>query len=225
MNQILKLFMKSRSQAFALAVVATTSQLVFAAQDTMSASNSDRLKLVPSLGYSYFNITGSSSDFKSKSGSSAAVLVQMPMATSLEFESGLEYLETGAKLSADAGDGWSYELAKITVQQLAIPLRAKYNFNPESTGTRYFGKAGLTPTYLMSAKSETFLVGSENIKSSMNDIGVLTQAGLGADWGVDAITGRVSFDLTYSYGLTKVFKDSDGRSTGFQLNLGYVFLL
>lgn len=223
MNAFQKLVRTTRTQVLALAVLAAAPQWSPAAESTGLAAQSDRMKIVPSLGYSYFNITGSSSDFKSKSGNSAAVLVQLPVGSALEVESGLEYLETGAKQSIDFGF-LSLDTAKLDVKQLAIPIRAKYTFNPDSNGTRYFGKAGLTPTYLMSAKLDG-LGQSTDVKSSINDLGLLGQAGLGADWGLDAIAGRVTFDFTYSYGLTKVFKDDDGRSSGFQLQLGYAFML
>lgn len=223
MNPVLKLLKQTKAQALVLTVIIASAQFATAASSDMSASNSERLKIVPSLGYSYFNISGSSSDFKSKSGSSAAVLVQMPMTSNLEVESGLEYLETGAKQSLDFGF-LSLDTAQLEVKQLAVPVRAKYIFNPASQGTHYFGKAGLTPTYVIGAKMNA-LGQSSDVKSTLNDLGLLTQAGLGADWGLDSITGRISFDFTYSYGLTKVFKDADGRSTGFQLQLGYAFML
>lgn len=216
MNPFLKIVQKTKAHMVALAVLATLPQWAKAAETSA-------IKIVPSLGYSYFNISGSSFDFKSKSGNSVAVLAQMPMGANLEIESGLEYIETGAKKTFDIGF-LSVDTAKFDVKQLAIPIRAKYNFNPDSTGTHYFAKAGLTPTYLLSAKLEVPGETSD-VKSSMNDIGFLSQAGLGADWGLESIAGRVSFDFTYSYGLTKVFKDEDGRSTGFQLQLGYVYAL
>lgn len=225
MNPFLKFVQTSKTHVLALAVLAAAPQWSNAAESSNFSAHSERMKIVPSLGYSYFNITGSSSDFKSKSGGSGAILVQMPMSAELEIESGLEYLETGAKQTYDLGWGLSIDTAKLEVKQLTIPIRAKYNFNPHSNGTRYFAKAGLTPTYLMSAKMETPGGSSESVKSAMKDLGFLGQAGFGADWGIDAITGRITFDFTYSYGLTKVFKDEDGRSSGFQLNLGYAFLL
>lgn len=216
MNPFLKAVQRTKPYVVALTVLATLPQWA-------SAAEASRMKIVPSLGYSYFNITGGAGDYKSKSGSSAAILAQMPMGANLEIESGLEYLETGAKQTLDFGF-LSLDTAKLEVKQLAIPIRAKYNFNPDAPGTRYFAKAGLTPTYLLSAKVEG-LGESTDVKSSMNDIGFLSQAGVGADWGLEAIAGRISFDFTYSYGLTKVFKDEDGRSTGFQLQLGYVYAL
>jgi Outer membrane protein beta-barrel domain len=222
MNPFLKAVKRTKNHMLALAVLATLPQWSSAAESFSGAQN-NKMKIVPSLGYSYFNITGGTVDYKSKSGSSAAVLVQMPMNSDFEIESGLEYLETGAKQTLDFGF-LSLDTAKLDVKQLAIPIRAKYNFNPASTGTRYFAKAGVTPTYLLSAKVEG-LGESTDVKSSMNDIGFLGQAGLGADWGLDAITGRITFDFTYSYGLTKAFKDVDGRSSGFQLQLGYAFAM
>lgn len=222
MSPFLKIVQNTKTQMLVLALLAALPHGAFATESVSSAP-SERMKIVPSLGYSYFNITGTSADYKSKSGNSAAVLLQIPMNPELEVESGLEYIETGAKQSIDLGF-LSYDTAKLDVKQLAIPVRAKYNFNPTATGTHYYAKAGLIPTYLMSAKLEVF-GDSRDAKSSMNDLGLLTQAGFGADWGLEAMAGRIAFDFTYSYGLTKVFKDFDGRSTGFQLQLGYAFML
>ncbi len=190
-----------------------------------SSATLNQLKIIPSVGYSYFNITGSDDNYKSKSGGSAAALVQYPLMQSLEIESGLEYLETGAKQTLDFGI-FSLDTATLEMQQLTIPLRAKYTFNPQSENTQYYGKAGITPTYLMSAKMDSFTGSSADVKSTLNEWGLLTQAALGADWKLETVSGRVSFDLIYSYGLTKVFKDnSNGRLTGFQAQLGYVVSL
>ena len=195
-----------------------------AANESVTPAYVDHLKIVPSLGYTYFNVQGSPTDYKSKVGSSAAVLVQMPlMDGQMEIESGLEYMETGAKQTL-FGSGFFTIDATLDIKQVAIPIRAKYIFNPATSGTHYYGKAGITPTYVTSAKVDA-LGATGDVKSQLNDIGALTQAGLGADWGLDSITGRVSLDLTYSYGLTKVFKDSDGRATGYQLQAGYAFIL
>lgn len=195
-----------------------------AANESVSSPHADQLKIVPSLGYSYFNIQGSSSDFKSKGGTSAGVLAQMPiMNGQVELESGLEYLETGAKQTIDFGF-FSMDAMTIDIKQIAIPIRAKYIFNPTAVGTRWYGKAGLTPTYVVGAKAEV-PGASTDIKSDLTEVGVLTQAGVGADWNLEAMMGRVSLDLTYNYGLTKVFKNADGRATGFIVQAGYAFAL
>ncbi len=202
------------------------SQATGAVNESLSQSRADALKIVPTLGYSYFNIEGSAMNLKSKSGNSAAVLVQMPMmGGQVELESGLQYLESGAKESFDLGSGFSLTTMEINIKQIAIPLNAKYIFNPASEGTHWFGKAGLTPTYLVGAKEDSTFGGSQDVKSEMNTIGLLTQAGVGADWGVEAIMGRVSLDLTYNYGLTKVFKNQDGHATGYQVQAGYAIAL
>lgn len=229
----MKTFLKSAkgSQVKVLVLAACLSaipQLAMAStnESVSSPSRTEQLKIVPTLGYSYFNIQGSSTDYKSKAGNSLAVLAQMPiMGGQVELESGLEYLETGAKQTVDSGFfGLSIDTNTITIKQLAVPLRAKYVINPTAEGTHWYGKAGLTPTFVMSAKSEDALGGSTDIKSDLNSIGLLTQAGFGADWGI-AAAGRVSLDFTYSYGLTKVSKNEDGRATGFQIQAGYAFNL
>ncbi len=226
MKPFLQSVKSSKIKVLVLAVcLGAVPQLALAeANESVSSPRAEQWKIVPTLGYSYFNIQGASAAYKSKSGSSAAVLAQMPMmGGQIELESGLEYLETGAKQTLDFGF-FSIDAMTIDIKQIAVPLRAKYIFNPETTSTRWYGKAGLTPTYVVGAKAEV-PGASSDIKSDLNDIGVLTQVGLGADWGIDAVTGRVSLDLTYSYGLTKVFKNSDGRATGFQVQAGYAFAL
>lgn len=185
-----------------------------------------QMKVIPSLGYTYFNIQGSKDDYKSKSGNSAAVLVQMPLSDyGINFESGLEYLETGAKLTYDFGI-LSLDVASLKMAQLAIPLRASYTLNPSSTGTQYYVKGGMTPTYLVQAKLEDNINGvSTDVKSEMNDLGLLAQIGFGADWGHEVLNGRVHLDLSYNYGLTKIFKSTDGKSAGFHLQAGYAIAL
>lgn len=189
------------------------------ATEQITAGPANKMKLVPSLGYTYFNIQGGSQKYESKGGNSAAVLVQMPVQTDLEFETGLEYIETGAKQSASLGL-FSFDTTTVTVTNLALPLRLKYAFNsPHSEGTHWYGKAGLTPAYVMTAKVES-MGSSEDIKSDLNSINFLTQAGIGADWQV-AMGGRVNLDLSYNYGLNKVSKSDDGHSVGYQLQAGY----
>ena len=201
-----------------------------APSSSTSASKFNSMKIVPSLGYTYFNIQGAALDpsvtNSSKGGSSAGVLVQLPMmGKSLELETGLEYLETGAKQSADLFSIFSITLSETEINHIAIPVRAKYNFNPSSEGTQWYGKAGLTPTFVMTAKNTS--LGSEviDIKSDVNPFGVLTQAGIVADWALGLAGGRVSVDFSYNYGLTKVFKDAGGTSTGYLLQAGYIFSL
>lgn len=227
----MKTFLKSAkgSQVKVLVLAACLSAIpqlaVAATNESIGSSHTEQLKIVPTLGYSYFNIQGSAQDYKSKGGNSLAVLAQMPlMGGQMEVESGLEYLETGAKQTVDFGF-FSLDAVTINIKQLAVPLRAKYVINPTAEGTRWYGKAGLTPTFVMAAKADVAGGDSTDIKSELNSIGLLTQAGFGADWGVAAVAGRVSLDFTYSYGLTKVFKNEDGRATGFQIQAGYAFNL
>jgi hypothetical protein len=190
----------------------------FAAEQSVMNTN-EKLKLVPSLGYTYFNIQGGDTAYESKGGSSAAVLIQMPMNADLELESGLEYIETGAKQSVSFGI-FSFDTSNITIKNLAIPLRAKYSFNTtQAEGTHWYGKAGLTPTYVMAAELESMGT-TQDIKSELNSFNILTQAGVGADWQV-TMGGRVNVDFSYNYGLNKVSKNDNGRAAGFQLQAGY----
>ncbi len=225
MKMNLKFVKGIQAKVLVLACLAVIPQLALAVTNqVVSSAGHDELKLVPSLGYSYFNIQGATADYKAKGGNSAGILVQMPMTDSaIELESGLEYLETGAKQTFDFGF-LSIDAATLSIGQLAVPLRAKYIFNPTGAGTHWYGRAGLTPTYVMSAKSDV-MGQSADVKSDVNSFGVLTQAGIGAEWSNDMIPGRITMDLTYSYGLTKVFKIADGKASGFQLQAGYSFHL
>jgi hypothetical protein len=208
-----------------LACLTAAPQMSLAASNESVLKNNEQMKIVPTLGYTYFNIQGTSADYKAKGGNSAAVLLQIPMMNgNLDIESGIEYLETNARLSAEFGF-LSIDLATLAVKQIAVPIRAKYTFNPEAQGTHWFGKGGLTPTYLMSAKQDDINGVSTDLKSEMTSIGLLTQAGVGADWGFGNAPGRMSVDVTYSYGLTKAFKSEGGRAAGFQVQAGYAINL
>lgn len=188
------------------------------AQSNTSVLQGQGIKFVPTLGYSYFNITGTDVDYSSKGGNSAALLVQKMMNPAVEVESGLQYLEAGAKQSLDFGF-FSLDTAVVDIKMITIPVRAKYLFNPTSTGAHYFAKAGLAATYIVGAKA-TVLGESQDIKSDLNSLGAFAQAGLGADWEV-ASNSRVNVDVTYNYGLTKLSKESGGKLAGLEIQAGY----
>lgn len=206
-------------------------------QPSFGATGSSALTLKPSLGYTYFNIQGAAAgaqvegeegevaglDYKYKGGNSAGVIAQYALDDAFEVELGLEYVETGAKVGLDLNDFISLTAAELTVGSLFVPIRAKYNFNPKSDGTRFNVRAGLAPTYLLSAKSKESFGETRDIKSEMNSFGVMTQVGLGMDWQI--LSGRLAADFNYNYGLTKIFKDTNGKSVGYQLALGYVLSL
>jgi hypothetical protein len=204
-----------------------------AATQTSEIKFGREIKVTPTLGYNNLNIEGGSvqvegvgpSELKAKGGNSVGVLVQMPVKTrSLLFESGLEYMETSSKATIEALI-FSFETLSLKMSHLAIPLRAKYVFGDSSSqDTRYFVKGGLMPTILMSAKTNT-IDGEIDSKSNLNSMGLLAQAGLGGDWATSFYNGRVSLDLMYNYGLTKVFKEGSGRSSGISINAGYIIEL
>lgn len=183
-----------------------------------NVSQNEGLKFVPTLGYSFFNITGTDVDYKSKSGSSASMLVQKGYSPNLTLESGLQYLEAGAKQSLDFGF-FSLDTAVVDIKMLTIPVRAQYVFNPAASGARYYGKAGLAMTYIVSAKTKV-MGETQDIKSELNSLGAFAQAGLGADWEI-ASASRLNFDVTYNYGLTKLSKNEGGKLAGLELQAGY----
>lgn len=189
-------------------------------------STNQHIKLIPSLGYTYFNIQGADVDFKAKSGNSAAVLVLYPLAQyGIELESGIEYLETNSKITQEVFF-LSMDVASLNMSQIAVPLRARYTFNPNSESTHYFIKGGLTPTLLVKAQMEEHITGSsQDVKSEMNSLGLYSQIAFGADWGHEILGGRVHFDISYNYGLTKLYKSENGKSAGFQLQAGYAINL
>jgi len=186
-----------------------------------------RIKIIPTLGYTNFKLSGMRSEgsdtnslsFKSKGGNSIGVLSQIPIDEKLDFETGLEYFESGGSYTLDSGF-FSLTLAELKLSYLAIPLRAKYMFNsPNTEGFRYYGKGGITATYLTQAKYETFLGTSQDVKSDMNSVDVLLNGGVGLDW--QAAGGRANFDFNYNYGTQKVSKSAGGKAEGFMLQLGY----
>ncbi len=181
-------------------------------------SPTENVKFIPTLGYSYFNITGSDVDYSSKGGSSAGLLVQKAFSPTLSVESGLQYLEAGAKQSLDFGF-FSLDTVVVDIKMITIPVRAQYLFNPTSTGARYYGKAGVAATYVVGAEANV-LGESQDIKSELNSFGAFAQAGLGADWEI-ASESRLNVDVTYNYGLTKVFKNGGGKLAGLEVQAGY----
>lgn len=219
----------SKKTLFVLATLISLTPWVSEAS-TSVGSMKDSIKLVPTLGYNYMtiegasaNVGGASLEYKAKGGSSAAILAQMPVGDGhFQFESGLEYMESVSKASVDFGF-LSMEVAQFKMTHLAIPLRAKYLFNPANgNDSRFFMKAGVTPTYLMSFKSSDIGGASSADKSSFNDVGALAQVGIGGDWATSFYKGRITMDLAYNYGLTKVFKEGNGRTAGYQLQAGYI---
>lgn len=205
--------------------------LVLLCQPSLSATKSE-FSLKPSLGYTYFNIQGASVstlseegeqglDYNYKGGNSAGVIGQYAINDKFEIEAGLEYVETGAKIAVNY-DFISINLGELKVNSLFVPVRAKYNFNPSSTGTRFSARAGVSPTYLLSATTET-LGDSQNVKNDFNSFGLMSQVGLGFDW--DIVGGKLAADLNYNYGLTKTFKNSNGKTIGYQMSVGYIFNL
>lgn len=200
------------------------------ASQQSKASFGKDIKLAPTLGFNYLNISdakseGNSIDYKSKGGNSIGVTAQLPLADQqLLVETGLEYMESSSKLSAEYGI-FSLEYQTLKMSHLAIPLRAKYLFSDAaSSDTRFYAKGGLMPTLLLSAKTKT-LDGETDSKSDMNSLGLYAQAGIGGDWATSFYNGRVSVDLMYNYGLTKVFKEEGGRSSGLSLIAGYIIEL
>lgn len=207
----------------ALALLLTlASTPLSAAENTTTAKALSGVKIVPSLGYTYFNIQGTDLDLKSKGGSSAAVLAQVKMMDQLDLETGLQYIETGAKMSVDFGF-LSFDTAQFEISNIAIPLLAKYSFNsPQAQEVGFYGKAGLIPMYAVQAKLKT-LTETTDIKSDINAFTALTQVAVGGDW--DSMGGRINLDVSYNYGLTEFSKSLGGRTAGYQILAGYTIQL
>jgi Outer membrane protein beta-barrel domain len=193
----------------------------FAETSTYSGSAS-QYRIAPTLGYTYFNIQGDTVDYSFKSGNSIGVVGQMTLDQDSEIETGLEYMETGAKIAMDIG-WFSLDVAELHINQLAIPFRYKYFLNAATENNfRYFFKGGLLATYVVKASLEA-TEEKQDVKSEINAFGGLANLGFGVD--KNFMGGKATLDLSYNYGVSKLMKNSNGRSVGYVLQASYAIAI
>lgn len=177
--------------------------------------------LMPQLGVTSFSIKGSDIS-GSRSGGQIGALVDYQSDTpELQWETGLQYTQAGAKDDAILASV-EYELNYLTV-----PLGVRYRLSGEEAGlSHWYARAGVTLGYLMSAKSKAQVLGfgaEEDIKSQTNTMDVLPYVGVGTTWAM-AADQFLGFDFNYTRGLTKVFKDQASTNEGWIINGVYAFL-
>ncbi len=181
--------------------------LILTTQTTLAASD---WTLAPTVGANSFKLSGSELDSRSGILAGAQILYATGI-QGLKLETGINYLEAGAKTDA------FFASAEIALGYVAIPVIANWAFYQTSGGTELYAKAGAYVSYLMSAKQKTQVFGATDetdIKETMNSTDVLATVGFGGRWKVFGDM-QVSADVNYAKGMMNVVKAGDGKSEGF----------
>ncbi|WP_413290020.1 outer membrane beta-barrel protein [Bdellovibrio sp. HCB337] len=185
-----------------------------------NAAMAEKISIVPVLGGNSFNYGGSGMD--SRGGTLAGANVYMSTGVEgLQLETGLNYLETGAKTNM------LFVSAEKALGYIAIPVLANWQFYKTSGGTELFLKGGAYITQLMSAKLKMQGFGGsaeEDIKSQISNNDVLVTAGFGGRWTVFSNL-QAALDLNYAQGLIKTEKDGTGKSSGLILGTSLIIPL
>jgi hypothetical protein len=192
------------------------------AAQTMDSINASSLQLIPSLGIT--SLSGASNDSMSAgSGMQVGVLADLKLGGKLFLETGALYLESkqvaGLEGLASASETRGY---------LAVPVLAKYHFMEVADTAVLFGKAGITPAFLASAKQQTEIFGegqSVDVKGERSSMDFLVTAGLGGTMQV-APRWSVVADLSFVRGMKSVVREGDAvHQQGLIVNLGASFAL
>lgn len=189
------------------------------------ATHQSAITIVPEIGDTNFHVTGRDSGFKSASLIGAAARFNTSM-EKVKWSVGLQYLQTGYKLKQDFGF-LSIILGEVSMEYLAIPLKAEYMFgDPNSGGFKFFANGGLTPAYLLSAKRKDVYDGDgkeKGIRGDMNGLDILAGAGIGGRFG----TSIGAFEIVFEYqkGLMKIEKEDNIKNEGYIAKVGYNYAL
>ncbi|MGZ3745534.1 MAG: outer membrane beta-barrel protein [Pseudobdellovibrionaceae bacterium] len=178
------------------------------------------LSIVPVVGANSFNFHGSGMDSRSGIHAGADVLIPTSI-QGLSFETGLNYLETGAKTEM------FFASTEISLGYLAIPLLANWQFYKASSGTEWFLKGGTYLTQLMSAKQKTQVFGNSqetDFKDQMSNNDLMFTAGIGGRWTVFSNL-LVAVDFDYAKGMMNTAKNVDGKSEGWILDTSVIIPL
>jgi len=161
------------------------------------------------------DMNGVTMDNKSLMGMAGGLFVEFPLGTSgVSLQPEFLYVMKGAKgETTDAGDTYT---VKYKNDYLEIPVLIKYNFT--STGsTSPFMFVGPVAGFNIASKlqvadppSDRADLGDFDIENAKSlDLGLTIGAGLGLAMGS---SGKLTFDLRYTTGLTNVYDDVDQAS-------------
>lgn len=184
------------------------------------AANSDKFSIAPQVGMTLFKVMGSGLD--SKAGSTAGMDVLIPLGVEgLRLQTGLNYLETGAKTSL------LFASAEFDLRYLTLPVLANWTFYQTSGRTDFYMKGGGIISQVVSAKAKTTVFGTtdeQDIKDQVNSNDILFTAGLGfttevfGDW-------RAGLDMSYVKGTKDVFKAQEGLAEGYVIGASMIIPL
>lgn len=184
---------------------------------TASLSAQTEMWFGPKAGASMAKVTGDDidslfSDVKYKTGFAAGVFLNAGLTPSIAIQPELLYVMRGAK--EDVID------LKLKANYVALPVLIKW-MAPTQGSVKPNLFVGPEVAFLMSAKIDT-VGGDVDVKDSTKSVDFGLVFGGGLDF--DAGSGRVTFDVRYNLGLTKIDDSSDKsdiKNSGFAAYIGY----
>lgn len=183
------------------------------------------MSIVPSFGGSSFTMAGT--DNKNLSYHSGFLLgaeadLKSSWDNRLRYITGLEYVQSGAKLTYVFIDTQEKALElDQTNHYLMIPIKAQFNFL-QTNDLSYFVRGGANLAYLVKSTQDSYVFGEKSesdVTDKMNRTDVLASFGLGAE--KDLFSGKILMNLEFYKGLIQVQKDSKGYNQGFVAKIGY----
>jgi len=201
-------------------VVTMVAILMLTAMEANAALDISKMSIAPVFGASSFNFSGSGMDSRSGMLAGANVLIPTGVA-GLQIETGLNYLEAGAKTQM------LFASAETSLGYLAIPVLANWQFYKSSAGTEFFLKGGAYVNQLMSAKQKTQIFGTTDetdVKDQVASNDVMLNAGFGGRWTVFSNL-QAAVDLNYVKGTMNVSKSAEGKSEGWILGSSLIIPL
>jgi hypothetical protein len=194
--------------------------LLILAATQAKAEQAASLAITPQIGTAIFNIENSG--LSSKSGMViGANLIYAPAGSSLQYETGLNYIQAGAKTDM------FFASTEVNLNYVAIPLTANWVFYKNEKKTSVYLKGGGILTQLVSAKQTTNFFGSSeetDIKDQVNQNDLMMNAGLGGRW-VVVDDFQVGLEGSYAKGLTDVMKNAAGKSEGYLVTTSLTIML
>lgn len=187
--------------------------------NTLTMNAQERAHWSPSLGVTAMQLQGGEFSGNTKSGISVGIsyLDTTPVAD-LSYDVGLSYLPMGAQIDA------FFAKYEINLDYIALPLGLRYQLNhPQAEGMKWFLKAGVVPTALVSAKEKLTVLGESqenNIKDQLASTDVLLTAGVATSYSMSG--NQILVDLDYLQGTTKVSSEL-GRNQGLMAKVGVSF--
>jgi hypothetical protein len=186
-----------------------------------SALNEHKVTIVPEIGNTSFHVTGLQSSYRSASMIGAAARFRTDN-DRLTWSVGAQYLQAGFKQRIEFGI-FTIDVAEVATDYLTVPLKSEFLLShPSTVGLKYFLSAGLTPSYLLSAKFKDLLhedADEKGIRSEMNGLDVLVGLGFGGRY--ETAIGDFDFGLEYHKGQMDLIKDQRSRNEGFIAKAGY----